>query len=149
MRVYLGGKITARAFPTAADICNKWIFSEDVSLTINVSQRFDQNIAKAIQTKGIEYRHLPLDEEVADIGWENIQQAVKLLLQYEQTRKNIIVHCDFGQHRSRLVIEAFHYAKYGKHIIDPYKGYDNRLKYNSAQGYLPHITYIESILSRL
>ena len=143
------GTLIARHFPTAADIDNKWIFSEDVSMVINVSQHFDQDIATAIRAKGIKYHHLPLDEEVRDIGWENIQQAVELISRYEQIGKKIIIHCDFGQHRSRLVVEAFHYAKYGEHLIDPYKGYDNRLKYNSAQGYLPNITQIESILSRL
>lgn len=149
MKVYLGGTLIARHFPTVAEIDNKWIFSEDVSMVINVSQHFDQDIAAAIRAKGIKYHHLPLDEEVRDIGWANIQQAVKLISQYVQIGKKIIIHCDFGQHRSRLVVEAFHYAKYGEHLIDPYKGYDNRLKYNSAQGYLPNITQIESILSRL
>ena len=39
----------------------------------------------------------------------------------------MVVHCDFGQHRSRLVVEAFYFAKYGEHFTDEYKGFTNHL----------------------
>ena len=121
MRFYPFAKIAARCFPTVADLNNPWIFPNDVALAINVSKHFDPKIAKAIEDKHIEYLHLPLDEEVADIGWNNIKEAVKHLLRYDKEDKRMIVHCDFGQHRSRLVIEAFYYAKYGEHFIDKYR----------------------------
>lgn len=92
------------------------------------------------------YYHYPLDEEVDDIGWENIKKAVETLLQYDSKEKRMIVHCDFGQHRSRLVVEAFHYVKFGKHLTDAYKGYDNHLICDCRSGYLPSLEEVEVCL---
>jgi hypothetical protein len=96
MRFYKFAKIAARNFPTVADLNNPWIFSEDVAVVINVSQLQKPEIVEMIKAKGIEYFHLPLDEEVADIGWENIKQAVTILLQKERM---ICITTDFTQYR--------------------------------------------------
>ena len=149
MRFYKFAKIAARNFPTVADLNNPWIFSEDVAVVINVSQFQKPEIVEMIKAKGIEYFHLPLNEEVADIGWENIKQAVTILLQKERGGKRIIVHCDFGQHRSRVVIEAFHYAKFAEHFADEYKGYNNHLIYNCQTQHLPDLQTIETQLCNL
>ena len=149
MRFYPFAKIAARCFPTMADLNNPWIFSKDVALVINVSKYFDPKIAKAIEDKHIEYLHFPLDEEVADIGWNNIKEAVKHLLRYDKEDKRMIVHCDFGQHRSRLVIEAFYYAKYGEHFIDKYKDFDNHLIYDCQTKHLPELEIVENELALL
>ena len=146
MRFYPFAKIAARCFPTMADLNNPWIFPKEVALVINVSKYFDPKIAKAIEDKHIEYLHFPLDEEVADIGWNNIKEAVKHLLRYDKEDKRMIVHCDFGQHRSRLVIEAFYYAKYGEHFIDKYKGFDNHLIYDCQTKHLPELAIVENEL---
>lgn len=117
-----------------------------MACVVNVSQNYDQHIANEIQKRGAVYYHYPLDEEVNDIGWENIQKAVKILIKYDGEGKRIVVHCDFGQHRSRLIVEAFYYVKYGTHFIDPYKGYDNHLIYDCYSGYLPSLEEVEAYL---
>ncbi len=59
---------------------------------------------------------------------------------------NTIVHCDFGNHRSPLVVEA----AYHEHYADEYKNYYNHLHYDSQQGFLPYNSEeIESKLSAL
>ena len=118
-------------------------------MVVNVSQRFDETIANELAKRGAENFHFPLDEEVDDIGWDNIIKAVEVLLRFDAQEKRMVVHCDYGQHRSRLVVEAFHYAKLGTHFIDRYKGFDNHLIYNSCSGYLPSITNVETCLINL
>ena len=61
----------------------------------------------------------------------------------------MVVHCDFGQHRSRLVIEAFYYAKYGEHFIDKYKDFDNHLIYDCQTKHLPELEIVENELALL
>lgn len=149
MKIYQFSKISARCFPTIADLNNPWIYPKDVAAIVNVSQNFDEHIAKEIERRGMIYHHCPLDEEVNDIGWENIIKATRILLSLDNEGKRMVVHCDFGQHRSRLVIEAFHYAKFGKHLIDSYKGYDNHLIYDCCSGYLPSLKEVEDYLINL
>ena len=97
-----------------------------------------------------EFYHSPLEEEeeeeVDDIGWENITQAVAVLLRYDKENKQMIVHCDFGQHPSRLVVEAFYYAKYGEHFEGEYRGFANRLIYNCQSHHLPELSIVEKVL---
>lgn len=132
-----------------ADLNNPWIFPKDVAVVVSVTPHYDANIVEAIQDKGIDFYHLPLEEGGGDIGWENIKRAVEVLLKYNHADKRIIVHCDFGQHRSRLVIEAFHYAKFGIHLHDEYKGYDNHLIYDCCTEHLPPLDKVESALSSI
>ena len=146
MKAYKFAKITVRPYPNMCDVNNKWIFTPEIGVVINVSQKYKAEIVDAIKQKGIEYFHFPLDEEVPDIGWENIKKAVKTLMQYDNTDKHILVHCDGGNHRSRLVVEAFHYAKLGTHFIDEYKGYDNHLIYDCKSGYLLPLEEVEKAL---
>ena len=149
MKAYKFAKITARPYPNMCDVNNKWIFTPETGVVINVSQKYKAEIVEAIKQKGIEYYHLPLDEEVPDIGWENIKKAVKTLMQYDNTDKHILVHCDGGNHRSRLVVEAYHYAKTGTHFIDEYKGYDNHLIYDCYSGYLLPLKEVETELKNI
>ncbi|MBQ3535891.1 MAG: dual specificity protein phosphatase family protein [Alistipes sp.] len=149
MKIYKFSKISARCFPTIADINNPWIFQEDIGLVINVSQHTNDDIANILKLKGIKYLHFPLEEEVNDIGWENIKQAIVELLQFDKTGNRIIVHCDFGQHRSRLVIEAFYFAKFGEHFSDEYKGCFNHLIYNCTNNHLPNLDVVENTLLSL
>ena len=149
MKLYQFSKISARCFPNMTDLNNPWIFPKDVAVVVNVSQRFDAAIADELVKRGAEYYHFPLDEEVDDIGLENIVKAVDVLLRSDAQDKRMVVHCDYGQHRSRLVVEAFHYAKFGEHFMDGYKGYDNHLIYNCCTEHLPSIEKVEGVLSTL
>jgi protein-tyrosine phosphatase len=116
-----------------SDINNRWIFMPDTVL-VNVSPKYKPEIVDGINGRGIDYYHFPLEEGVPDIGWANIQQAVAVLLRYDATGKHMLVHCDYGNHRSRLVVEAFHYVKYGTHFMDEYKGFYNHLIYDCSSG---------------
>ena len=149
MKAYKFANITVRPYPNMCDVNNKWIFTPEIGVVVNVSQKYKAEIVDAIKQKGIEYFHFPLDEEVPDIGWENIKKAVKTLMHYDNTDKHILVHCDGGNHRSRLVVEAFHYAKLGTHFIDEYKGYDNHLIYDCSSGYLLPLEEVEIELKNI
>lgn len=146
MKAYKFAKISVRPYPNMCDVNNKWIFTPEIGVVINVSQKYKTEIVDAIKQRGIEYFHFPLDEEVPDIGWENIKKAVKVLFEYDNTDKHILVHCDGGNHRSRLVVEAFHYAKLGTHFPDEYKGYENHLIYDCKSGYLLPLEEVEAEL---
>ena len=147
MKLYQFAKISVRGFPNMTDLNNPWIFPSDTAVVVNVSQRFDENIANELVKRGTEYFHFPLNEEVDDIGLENIIKAVEVLLRFDAQDKRMIVHCDYGQHRSRLVVEALHYAKFGTHIMDNYKGCDNHLIYNCCAQHLPSLEKVERALS--
>lgn len=149
MKIYKFSKISARSFPTIADLNNPWIFQKEVGLVVNVSQRVNNNIENILKARGVKYFNFPLEEEVDDIGWSNIKRAIEILLQFDKTGKPMIVHCDFGQHRSRLVIEAFYFAKYGEHFLDEYKGHYNHLIYNCETNHLPNLQVVEKELLSL
>jgi protein-tyrosine phosphatase len=149
MRTYPFAKISARNFPTPADIRNPWIFPNDVAVVICVSQYYDETLADVFKQRGAEYHYLPLEEEVDDIGWENIKKAIAIILQADKEDKRVVVHCDFGAHRSRLVVEAFHFAKFGEHFSDEYHGYSNRIIYNCSNHHLPPLEVVELELLQL
>lgn len=149
MKIYKFANIAARPYPNICDISNPWIFRPDTIVIINVSQTQKPEITDIIKRKGIDYHFFPLKEETTDIGWENVKKAVKVLLHYETTGRHMLVHCDCGNHRSRLVIEAFHYAKMGVHFLDEYKGYDNHLVYDCSSGFLPPLKEIEAVLRNM
>ena len=149
MKTYKFANITVRPYPNMCDVNNKWIFTPKIGVVVNVSQKYKTDIVEAIKQKGIEYFHFPLDEEVPDIGWENIKKAVKVLFECEEQCKHILVHCDGGNHRSRLVVEAYHYAKTGMHYIDEYKGFDNHLIYDCRSGYLLPLEGVEAELKNI
>ena len=149
MWIYKFAPISARCFPTVADLNNPWIFPKDVAVVVSVTHNYDAGIKDEIESRGMKYFHYPLYEEVDDIGWENVQRAVSILLQYDSEGKRMVVHCDFGQHRSRLVVETFHYAKLGAHLHDEYKGYDNHLIYDCCTEHLPPLNVVERVLLSL
>ena len=147
MKRYSFAKITVTHFPNLCDVNNRWIFTPDICAVVNVSQRVDEKVKEAIIGKGMEYCHFPLSEETADIGWNNILQAVKTIHRYDSENKHLLVHCDGGTHRSRLVVEAYHFAKYGTHLKDEYKGYGNHLIYDCSEEHLLPLQDAEKILS--
>ena len=90
--------------------------------------------------------HFPLVEEGPDMGLENILAAVRELMKADAAGEKVILHCSFGNNRSRTVAEAFHFKKMGFQLEDEYKGYPNHLAYNCGEGHLPPLSEIEQLL---
>ena len=149
MKNYTFSKVSARGYLTKADLENKWIITDDLKLVINLSEKCDEDAARLLEGRGISYIWLPLLEETEDIGYDAILKAVDEMLKHDEYGDRMIVHCDFGNNRSRTVVEAFHFAKMGFHLEDEYKGYQNHLIYNSESGFLPPICQIEIDLQEL
>lgn len=149
MKNYTFSKVSARGYLTKADLENKWIITDDLRLVINVSEKCDEDAASLLEDRGISYIWLPLFEETQDMGYAAILKAVREMLKHDGYGDRMIVHCDFGNNRSRTVAEAFHFAKMGAHLEDEYKGYQNHLMYNSESGFLPPLRKIEIDLQQL
>ena len=83
------------------------------------------------------------------MGLENILATVRELMKADTTGEKVILHCAFGNNRSRTVAEAFHFKKMGFELEDEYKGYKNHLEYNCGEGHLPPISEVERLISEL
>lgn len=70
MKSYPFAKLTVTGFPNTADIHNKWIFTPDVKVVINVScHDYPKEISSALNSRGIKMYRFPLAEEKALI-WD-------------------------------------------------------------------------------
>ena len=136
MKRYSVAPVQARPFPTLHELDNPWIFG-NVRSIINVSERTSEALITEYERRGIAYHHFPLSEETDDIGWANLLLAVDVLRNNVLHNVPTIVHCMCGNHRSRLVVEAAHYALYGEHICDIYKDAPNHLLYDIDNHHLP------------
>ena len=134
---------------TDADYENKYIVTEDLKQIINVSTRSFGKPLKYFTERKLIARHLPLMEENGDMGLGNLLKAVSFLLYWDKADRRSIVCCDFGNNRSRTVVEAFHYAKFGFHFEDEYHGYKNHLIYNCECKHLPPLHEVEHELKRI
>lgn len=149
MKKYDFAKITVRPFPTISDVANPYIFG-GIKSVINVSEKEDLSLKEFYNIHSITYHHLPLKECVSDMGWCNILECTKILIENIKNKRATLVHCIGGNNRSPLVVECAYYALFGKHLNDEYKGVNNHLLYNIAQGYLPlSLIEIEKQLSLL
>ena len=83
------------------------------------------------------------------MGLENILAAVRELMKADATGEKVILHCSFGNNRSRTVAEAFHFKKMGFQLEDEYKGYLNHLAYNCGEGHLPPMAKMKATLLSL
>lgn len=150
MRTYRFAKVAARNFPTAVDLDNPYIYGKDVRHVINVSEtEHPKQIAELFGKRGITVAHIPLKEEIGGMPIQRICAAVKLLLAYDELDERAIVHCDFGQNRSRTVIEAFYYAKFGEHFQDEYKGAFNHLLCNCDRRFIAEGSELMTALRKL
>ncbi|MBR2064490.1 MAG: dual specificity protein phosphatase family protein [Bacteroidales bacterium] len=149
MKTYTFAKVSARGYLTKADLSNNWIITDDLGLVLNLSERKDEDAARFLADRDVAYIWFPLTEEAADMGYRAILEAVREMIDYAEKDKRIIVHCDFGNNRSRTVIEAFHFAIMRYHLDDEYKGFQNHLIYNSKSGHLPPMNQIEEDLIRI
>lgn len=83
--------------------------------------------------------------ENEELDLELLCKAMVMLLSYQG--EETIVHCDFGNNRSRLVCEFSTFAKTGRWINDETSvglgGCPNKTEYNIKNGNLPDIKVIE------
>ena len=149
MKTYDFAKIQARPFPTAAELKNPYIYGH-VRYVLNVSDvKYPEEIEKRMNEMGIQTYYLPLVETGTDMGLENILKAVRIMEEADAENAPVIVHCGFGNNRSRVVVECFHYHKFGLQLEDRYKGAFNHLVYNCEAGLLPPLEEVESLIRAL
>ncbi len=149
MKSYDFARIQARPFPTAAELGNPYIYGR-VKYVLNVSDKdYPKEIAEGMARLGIRSFFLPLVETGNDMGLENILRTVRILELADEEGVPVIVHCGFGNNRSRVVVECFHYRKFGFQLEDAYKGARNHLEYNCSNGLLPPIEEVESMILAL
>lgn len=51
MKLYKFAPISARYFPTIANLNNPWIFPKDVTVVVSVAPHYDAKIVETIQAK--------------------------------------------------------------------------------------------------
>ena len=144
MQTYTFANITVRPFLKLSDVNNPYIFGQTKHV-INMCDYREPEVVELIQSKGGTFDWFPTDEQPMDVN--AILQAVAKLAEYDKDGSPIIVHCMGGNNRSRTVVEAYHFAKTGKHIEDMYRGYFNHLHYNCESGYLPPLKEMEQLLT--
>lgn len=147
MRIYSFAKLSVRPFPTLFEINHPYIFG-GVQTVINVSETsYPKEILDAFQSRGIRWYHFPMSEDVIDV--DILLAAVRQLILSDQSGDKILLHCQWGNNRSRTVAEAFYYVKMGTHFDDEYKKYPNHLIYNCSEGHLLNLEEVERRLSLL
>lgn len=136
--------IEVRPFLKLSDVNNPYIFGETKHV-INVCDYREPEVIELLHSKCATFDWFPTEEQPMDVN--AILQTVAKLAEYDKDGGHIIVHCMGGNNRSRTVVEAFHFAKFGTHIEDMYRGYKNHLHYNCESGYLPPLKEMERLLS--
>lgn len=86
---------------------------------------------------------------IANLPEEASNKKRERLFAKRQKQPIFEVNNDGGNHRSRLVVEAFHYVKTGTHFADEYKGYENHLIYDCCSGYLLPLEEVEIELKNI
>ena len=144
MKAYSFAPIAAREYPTLALLNNPYIWG-GVKYSINVSEKpYPDEIVRAMKEKGIEWIHCPVSEAEGTRWDESLDTALRTLYKVVYHWKyKAVVHCDWGNNRSRSFIEAFAFLLSGKHIEDEYHGEINHLAYNCKIGHLPPLDELE------
>ena len=87
---------------------------------MNVSERpYPPDIVKAMKEKDIAWEHIPVSETDFSVSW--LQPLIRGVLSLNDAYENglkMVVHCDFGNNRSRTFIEAFHFFLTGEEFPD-------------------------------
>lgn len=138
-----------RPFLSKKDLENKWIWN-GCKHVINVSQKEqDKVVIENIENRGATYVWIPIGEN-RELDVEQICKAMKELLSYNG--EDTIVHCDYGNNRSRLVCEFAHYAMTGVWINDELSvglnGCHNKTDDNIKRGFLPDLKIVEDIINK-
>ena len=137
MRTYSFAPISAREYPTLYILENPFIWG-GVGFCLNVSEKpYPPEIIEVMKRKGIAWYHIPISETDFTKSWSySLYHGLQLLAEAYTAGKKIIVHCDFGNNRSRTFIEAFHFYLTGEELLDEYKGEINHFAYNCRIGHL-------------
>ena len=149
MRSYAFAPISAREYPTIRLLDNPYIWG-GVRFCVNVSEKpYSTELVMALKEHGIEWIYCPVSEDDGAQWQDAILNALpKMLLAYESGHKQVI-HCDFGNNRSRSFVEALYYRVFNEHFADEYKGEFNHLAYNCRQGHLPPLPETKNLLIQL
>lgn len=139
MKLYTFAPISAREYPTVRLLDHPSIWG-GVRFCVNLSEKpYSPELSAAMATHGIEWIHCPVSEKPGADWLNSFSKALpKVYLAFKEGKRQII-HCDFGNNRSRSLVEAFYFAVNHKEFDDPYKGADNHLEYNCIQGHLPDL----------
>ena len=146
MKSYTFAPISAREYPTIALLDNPYIWG-GVRFCVNVSERpYSVELAKALADRGIEWVYCPVSEDDGAQWLDALITALpKMLYAFKMGQKQV-VHCDFGNNRSRTFVEALYFVLNNKHFADEYKGEINHLVYNCAIKHLPTLMDTEEVL---
>lgn len=149
MKSYAFAPIVAREYPTVQILDNPYIWG-GVQLSINVSEKpYSPELLAAMQEKGISWFGCGVSEDEGEDWLNALKMGLRVMLTAYLSGMKIIVHCDFGNNRSRTFVEAFYYVLKGEHFHDEYKGEYNHLTYNCKQGHLPPVPELEKQLDDL
>ena len=150
MKTYSFAPISAREYPTLHILDNPYIWG-GVGFALNVSEKpYPAEIIKAMTEKGIQWEQISVSETDFSMSW--LQSLIKGVSSLNDAYKNglkMVVHCDFGNNRSRTFIEAFHFFLTGEEFPDEYKSEFNHLAYNCKIGHFESLKDVEDALRAL
>ena len=149
MKTYDFAPIAAREYPTVQLLDNPYIWG-GVQLSINVSEKpYSPELMKAMREHGISWFGCSVSEDEGENWFDALRWALRIMVTSYMTGMKMVVHCDFGNNRSRTFVEAFYYVLKGEQLHDEYKGEFNHLIYNCKQGHLPPVEILEKHLDDL
>lgn len=124
---------------------------EEIQVVINVSDTYDFGFALMLRDDGITPYWFPMNESKKDIGLNSLYGVLCVLYYCEMRDLSVLVHCDAGENRSPLVVQAYHYMRTGVHAVEDIDNgrWINRLVRACSRGYLPPQAELEKFLSRL
>ena len=149
MRTYPFAPIAAREYPTIALLDNPYIWG-GVRFCVNVSEKpYPVELAKALADHGIDWIYCPISEEPGAQWLDALMTALPRMLYAYKTGLKQVVHCDFGNNRSRSFVEALYYCLHNEHFQDEYKGEINHYVYNCTIKHLPPLADTEEVIRNI
>ncbi len=149
MRSYSFAPIAAREYPSVRILDHPYIWG-GVQFCINVSEEpYPPELVDAMKEHNIEWIHLPVSEDLGSDWTKALETALPKMYEAYKAGKRQVVHCDFGNNRSRTFIEAFYFLLKGEQFQDEYKGEVNHLIYNCKRGHLPSLKETDNIITEL
>ena len=123
----------------------------DVAVLINVSDEYNFYDMHMIQASGVKTYWFPMNECKKDIGLNSLYGAMCVLYAAEEDCDSVVVHCAAGTNRSPVVVQAYHFMRTGRHVIEDIDGgrWSNRLERACYRGYLPPLKELEKFLHEL